>query len=84
MENIPKISSESDNNSKINYQKEEKSTIFNNIIKDINKKEKEKNESIINDSGINISSNNSNTNGELYKPKDNIINFQTTYPLLFK
>ena len=84
MENIQKTNLESDDNKNKDNQKEEQTKIFNNITANINKKEKEINEYKTNNNEIGISSNNSNIKNFIYKPKDNLINFQANYPLLFK
>lgn len=50
----------------------------------LKEKEKENKDSKTNNNEINFSSNNSKENNFLYKPKDNLLDFKTTYPLLFK
>ncbi len=82
MENIPKSSfiSYSDNNKdNKGIQNENNSIKTNNISED--KNEKENKESKQNNIEI---SNNINENNFMYKPKDNLLNFNTSYPLLFK
>jgi hypothetical protein len=82
MENIPKPNfySNSGNyqdNKKI--QSEENSIIANNISED--KKEKENKETNPNHNEI---SNNLSENNFINNSKDNLLNFKTSYPLLFK
>jgi hypothetical protein len=83
MENIPKpnFNSNSDNNQDIKkIQSEDNSIITNNISED--KKEKENKETKPNNN--NEISNNLNENIFINKSKDNLLNFKTSYPLLFK
>ena len=84
MENIPKPNSDNNNQSINKIQNEDTSKI--NFSEDISNKEKEKDnkDSKINNNEINFSSNNSKESNFLYKPQDNLLNFKTTYPLLFK
>ncbi len=78
MEKITKPYSDNnqDNHKNLN---EENSIITNNISED--KKEKENKESKPNNNEI---SNNLNENNYIYKSKDNLLDFKTSYPLLFK
>ena len=84
MENIPKpnFNSNSDNNQETikKIHSEDNSIITNNISED--KKEKENKETKPNNN--NEISNNLNENIFINKSKDNLLNFKTSYPLLFK
>ena len=84
MESIPKSNSDNNNQNINKIQNEDHSKI--NFSEDISNKEKEKEnkDSKINNNEINFSSNNSKESNFLYKPKDNLLDFKTTYPLLFK
>ena len=82
MENIPKssfISYSDSNKDNKEIQNENNSIKKNNISED--KNEKENKESKQNNNEI---SNNINENNFMYKSKNNLLNFNTSYPLLFK
>jgi hypothetical protein len=84
MESIPKPNSDNNNQNINKITNEDHSKI--NFSEDISNKEKEKEnkDSKTNNNEINFSSNNSKESNFLYKPKDNLLDFKTTYPLLFK
>jgi hypothetical protein len=84
MESIPKPNSDNNNQNINKIANEDHSKI--NFSEDISNKEKEKEnkDSKTNNNEINFSSNNSKESNFLYKPKDNLLDFKTTYPLLFK
>ena len=82
MENIPKpsfYSNSGNNKDNKKVQSEEISIITNNISEE--KKEKENKETYPNHNEI---SNNLRDNIFIYKSKDNLLNFKTSYLLLFK